>query len=261
MPNKTRMLDDGNFVLSPEAPANATFLEYLDYADRLLGEWRDAGEVWKRSPFSAELQARKKDLDRTVQGFVDSFGPHYTIRTVRHDPSFWPVSRFFARKRPLQQPFAILHCNLELPLHTVHGFRDHAELAQVNAALEEEVPFPWWRSGPHGRPCYLFGNCVWELKESEAGQSDEGLVVLFLEMTDKYRQHHEQVSTGRPTPLATADNSFIPEEVRVAVWRRSRGKCAKCGKRDGLDFSIVKPVKPGATATPAHVELLCNACL
>jgi hypothetical protein len=107
----------------------------------------------------------------------------------------------------------------------------------------------------------LFGDCVWELKESEAGQSDEGLVVLFLEMTDKYRQHHEQVATARPSPLAMADNSFIPEDVRVAVWRRSRGKCAKCGGREGLDFDLVKPIKRGGTATPAHVQLLCGNCL
>ena len=261
MPTKTRMLDDGNFVYSPEAPANPNFLEYLDYADRLLGEWREVREAWGGGAFSSELVERKKELDQAVGSFVDSFRPHYTIRSVRQDPTFWSVSRFFAQCRPLRKPFSILHCNLEMPLHTVHAFRDHGDLSQLIAALDQENPFPWWRSGPHGRPCYLFGDCVWELKESEAGQSDEGLVVLFLEMTDKYRQHHEQVATARPSPLAMADDSFIPEEVRIAVWRRSRGKCAKCGGRDGLDFDFVKPVKRGATATPAHVQLLCSAYL
>ena len=261
MPTKTRLLDDGNFVYSPEVPPNATFLEYLDYADRLLGEWHQVSDAWNGAPFSAELGQRKKELDRAVSSFVDSFRPHYTIRSVRQDPTFWSVSQFLAQNRPLQKPFSILHCNLEMPLHTVHAFGGHGDLAQVNAALEQDNPLPWWRSGPHGRACYLFGDCVWELKESETGQSDEGLVLLFLEMTDKYRQHHEQVATARPSPLAMADNSFIPEEVRVAVWRRCRGKCAKCGSREGLDFDIVKPVKRGGTATPAHVELLCSACL
>jgi hypothetical protein len=261
MPTKTRMLDDGNFVYSPDAPTNAPFLEYLEYADRLLGEWREVSEAWNRSPFSSALAERKKELDRVVAGFVDSFGPLYTIRSVRQDPTFLSVSQFLARGRPVRKPFSILHCNLEMPLHTVHAFRDRDDLVQVNAALSEENPFPWWRSGPHGRPCYLFGEHVWELRESETGQSDEGLVVLFLEMTDKFRQRHEQVPTNRPSPLAMADGSFIPEDVRVAVWRRSRGKCAKCGGREGLDFDLVKPVRRGAVATAEDVQLLCTGCL
>jgi len=255
------MLDDGNFVYSPDAPANAAFSEYLDHADRLLGEWREVSEAWTQHPFSSELAERKKKLDRVVASLVDSLRERYTIRSVRHDPTFLSVSQFFARSRPIVAPFSILHCNLEMPLHTVHAFRDRGALAQVNDALSEDNPFPWWRSGPHGRPCYLFGDCVWELKESETEQSDEGLVLLFLEMTDKYRQHHEQVATARPSPLALADNTFIPEDVRVAVWRRSRGKCDKCGGREGLDFDIVKPVKRGATATADNVQLLCTSCL
>ncbi len=261
MPIKTRLLDDGNFVYSPEAPDNPTFLEYLDYADRLLGEWHEVCEAWDGGDMSPEMAERKKELDQVVGGFVDSFRDHYTIRTVRQDPNFWSVSRFLAQCRPLRKPFSILHCNLELPLHTVHAFQSHTDLSQLIAALDQENPFPWWRSGPHGRPCYLFGDCVWELKESEAGQSDEGLVVLYLEMTDKYRQHHEQIATAQPSPLAMADNSFIPEDVRVAVWRKSRGRCAKCGAREELDFDIVKPIKRGGTATPEHVQLLCSGCL
>ena len=71
MPTKTRLLDDGNFVCSPEVPANPTFLEYLDYADRLLGEWREVSDAWNRSPFSSELAKQKKELDRVVSSFVD----------------------------------------------------------------------------------------------------------------------------------------------------------------------------------------------
>jgi hypothetical protein len=262
MPTKTRLIDDGNFVHSPEVPAQPTFLEYLDYADRLLGEWREVSDACNKCSFSDELGEQKKELDRTVAGFVDSFRTHYTIRTVRQDPTFWPVSRFLAQEQHLQAPFSILHCNLEMPLHTVHAFRDDGDLASLHAALTKEVPLPWWRSGPHGRPCYLFGDCVWELKESEAGQSDEGLVLLFLEMTDRYRQQHEQIAGARPSPLAmAADESFIPEAVRLAVWRRSRGKCDKCGAREGLDFDVARTVRRGSTVTAAQVQLLCSDCL
>jgi hypothetical protein len=264
MPTKTRLLDDGNFIRSPDAPWDATFGEYLEYADRLLGEWRAAREAWERTPFSAELGDRKKTLDQVVSGFIDSFRPYYTIKTVRQNPAFLPVSQFFAQCRPLREPFSILHCNLEMPLHTVFAFRECADLDRVNAALNEDAPFPWWQTGPHGRPCCLFGDCVWELNESETGQSDEGVVLLFVQMTEKYRQTHDQAPCGYANTAAdrsAVDTDFIPEKVRLVVWRQSHGKCAKCGGRQGLDFDFVRPPRRGTTPTPSDVQLLCRECL
>lgn len=261
MPTKTRILDNGNFVYSPEAPNSATFLEYLDYADRLLSEWRKAREAWDRSPLSSELAQRKTELDQVVSRFVDSFRPHYTIKSVKQNPSFWPVSEFFAQYRPLREPFSILHCNLEMPLHTVHAFRNYSDLARINAALDEDTPFPWWQSGPQGRQCYLFGESVWELKESETEQSDEGLVLLFLEMTENRRQNQDKVGYGYSTPTVMPEMDFIPEKVRMLVWRRARGKCAKCASRDGLEFDFIKPIKRGGSAAPDNLQLLCTRCL
>ena len=34
----------------------------------------------------------------------------------------------------------------------------------------------------------------------------------------------------------------IPEEVRVAVWRRDEGKCSKCGNREKLEYDYIIPV-------------------
>jgi len=259
MPTKTRMLDDGNYVYAPEGPRNAAFFEYLEFADRLLGEWHRVSEACARLPFAPELGARKQELDRAVNGFVVSFRPHYTIKHVRRDAAFLPASQFFARHRPVREPFSILHCNLEMPLHTVHAFRDYADLVRVNKALDEDVPLPWWRSGPHDRPCYLFGNGVWELKPSEAGQSDEGLVLLFAQMTERHQATQEGAASPRST--VTPGTDYIPEKVRLLVWRRSHGKCAQCGGREGLDFDFVRPVHPGDVARPEDVQLLCADCL
>lgn len=259
MPTKTRMLDDGNFVYAPDAPRNAAFFEYLEFADRLLGEWQRVSEACARLPFSQQTAERKKELDRAVDGFVVSFRPHYTIKYVRRDPTFLPPSQFFARHRPVREPFSILHCNLEMPLHTVRAFRDHADLDRVNKALDEDVPLAWWQSGPHDRPCYLFGNCVWELKPSETGQSDEGLVVLFAQMSERYQATQQGAGSVRST--VTPDADFIPEKVRLLVWRRSHGKCAQCGGREALDFDFVRPVRRGEVARPDDVQLLCAGCL
>jgi len=261
MPTKTRMLDDGNFVYSPDAPRNAAFFEYLEFADRLLGEWHRVREACARLPFSPETGERKKELDRAVGAFVESFRPYYTIKHVRQDPTFLPASQFFAQHRPVREPFSILHCNLEMPLHTVHAFRDYADLARVNRALDEDAPLPWWQSGPHDRPCYLFGSCVWELKQSETGQSDEGLVLVFLQMTEQHQPSHDRAGGEAASSTVAPGTDYIPEKVRLCVWRRSHGKCGQCGGREGLDFDFIEPVKPGAVAAPEDLQVLCRECM
>jgi hypothetical protein len=261
MPKKTRLLDEGNFVYSPEAPENSAFSEYLGFADRFLGNWRKAHEASEGSPFSSELAPRNAELDQTVRHIVDTYSSCYAIKGVKQDPTFLPVSQFFARYRPLREPFSILHCSLGMPLHTVHSFQDDSSLARINAALDEDVPFSWWKSGPHKRPCYLFGNYIWELKHSEVKQSAEGIVLTFQMMTEQQGQHHNGVGVGYASSTVIAETNFIPEKVRMAVWRRSRGKCGKCGSRKGLDFDFINPTKPGGTAAPDDLQLLCRDCL
>lgn len=184
MPVKTQILDKGNFVYSPEAPENAAFCEYLNFADRLLSNWRKACEASKRLQFSHELKQRKEELSQAVGRFVDSFSPCYSIISVKQNPAFLPASQFFTRFRPLREPFSILHCDLGTPLRTLHSFQDHNALTRINAALDEDTPFLWGQSGPYNRPCYLFGECIWELKDSETRQSEAGIALLFLDMAD-----------------------------------------------------------------------------
>jgi hypothetical protein len=207
------------------------------------------------------LKQQKAELDRAVSGFVDSFRSRYTIKVVKQDPTFLPVSRFFTQYRPLRKPFSILHCNLGMPLHTVHAFRDDSGLARINAALDEDVPYPWWQSGPSERPCYVFGECIWELTDSETKQSDEGLVLTFQMMTEQHGQNHDGIGAGYASSMAIAETDFIPEKVRMLVWRRSRGKCGKCGGCKGLEFGFIKPIKLGGTAAPENLQLLCRGCL
>jgi len=262
MPTKTGGLDSGNFVHAPESPKSAAFSEYLDFADRLLHQWRAAREAADRLPLSPEVGQRKKELDALVGDLADSFRSHYGLKACRQDPAFLPVSRFFARYRPVRAPFSILHCNLEVPLHTVLAFRDQHDLARVNAALCEDAPLRWWQSGPHDRPCYLFGESLWELHESETGQSDEGLVVLFLQMSGAGQRHgNGRVGDGYAGSVAMREADFIEDDVRRVVWRRSRGRCAKCGAREGLEFNLARPLRPGHRAAPDDVELVCRGCL
>lgn len=257
---KTDLLDHGNFVRSPESPTSPAFSQYLDYADRLMSEWHKAQDDWKRSPLSPELAAPKTELDEVVSGFRDAFTAHYGLKSIEQDPAFLPVSEFFARYRPFGEPFSILHCNPDMPLHTVHKLESQDDLARINAALDEDTPFAWWQSGPHDHPCYLFGKWVWELRRSEIRQSEEGIALMFLETAERERQKLERLRDGYSGKATTACTDFIPEKVRVLVWRRSRGRCAKCGGHEGLEFDYIVPPTTGGSCTPENLQVLCSGC-
>jgi hypothetical protein len=260
MPIKTSILDNGNFVCSPESPPKPAFSEYLGFADRLLAQWREAQQEQSRSPFSSEVVKKKGELDRVLGDFVETFKPWYTVKSVERDPAFVPVSRFLAQYRPLGEPFSILHCDREMPLHSVHEFPTQGDLARVNAALDEKTPFRWWQGGPHDRPCYLFGDSVWELQPSEIALSEPGKAVLFRDAAEDDRQKLDRLKNGRPQAAATADAGFIPEKVRVAVFRRAGGKCEKCGSRERLDYDRLSQASRGGDPVPENIRLLCSRC-
>ena len=164
--------------------------------------------------------------------------------------------------RPIRRPFSILHCSLDLPLHTVYAFENDTDLSSVNAALDKVTPLRWWQNGPSNHPCYLYGDWIWELKPTELNASDKGLTLLFETTTEKdrlqrERLRHDLVGVRSSSP---SDEQFISESVRSAVWRRDGGKCVHCGSRDSLDFDITFASLRGKTPTAQNVQLVCAKC-
>jgi len=260
MPTKTKMLDYGGFVHSPEAPMSAEFAAYLRQIDPLLAAWRDAADQWSQSRFSLELMERKKIAQREFDDFAAGYQDTYTIQHVERDPTFLPIVRFFARYRPIRRPFSILHCSLDLPLHTVYAFENDDDLECVNAALGRTTPLRWWQDGPSSHPCYLFGQWVWELKPTELHSSDKGLTLLFEKTTEKDQLQRDRLQHNLSDSIGPPDEQYIPEAVRSSVWRRDGGKCARCGSREGVDFCIAAAGAHGNTATAQRVQLLCARC-
>jgi 5-methylcytosine-specific restriction endonuclease McrA len=52
----------------------------------------------------------------------------------------------------------------------------------------------------------------------------------------------------------------IPESVRLFVWQRDKGQCAKCGSRERLEFDHIIPLAAGGSNTERNIQLLCEAC-
>lgn len=87
--------------------------------------------------------------------------------------------------------------------------------------------------------------------------------LLILEYTDKERKKFERLKTkfsGKETEEIRYERTRIPEEVRIAVWRRDQGKCARCGNRENLEYDHIVPVSKGGSNTVRNIELLCQNC-
>jgi hypothetical protein len=111
----------------------------------------------------------------------------------------------------------------------------------------------------------LFYGNLWVFKgflyEVNGHYTDEETRLLILEDFDKERRHFEKLRT-KFNRTESADSAFerprIPESVRIEVWRRDGGKCARCGSREKLEYDHIVPISKGGSNTARNIELLCE---
>jgi hypothetical protein len=93
--------------------------------------------------------------------------------------------------------------------------------------------------------------------------SVEEIQLLILEYFDKDRRKWEQLKRTYKSDAvekAAHQRERIPEDVRIAVWRRDGGKCVRCGSREKLEYDHIVPVSKGGSNTARNIELLCETC-
>jgi hypothetical protein len=62
-----------------------------------------------------------------------------------------------------------------------------------------------------------------------------------------------------PMPAHSKARRIIPTTVKLEVWKRDGGKCAKCGATEDLHFDHIIPwSKGGSSNTPENIQLLCG---
>jgi len=108
---------------------------------------------------------------------------------------------------------------------------------------------------------------LWEFKgfvyEVSGFHNDEEAKLLILEEFDKERQLFERLRLKfdrTPHSEPSASRPRIPESVRIEVWRRDGGKCARCGSRTNLEYDHIVPISKGGSNTARNIELLCEKC-
>lgn len=107
---------------------------------------------------------------------------------------------------------------------------------------------------------YLYRGSIYRLDRQ---YSENEILLLIMDYEDKERRKFERLK--KKFDLAQKverqpRRESIPEEVRIAVWRRDGGKCARCGSREKLEYDHIIPVSKGGSNTVRNVELLCESC-
>lgn len=92
--------------------------------------------------------------------------------------------------------------------------------------------------------------------------TDDEVRLLILEDLAQERKYFEKLNTkfNETTTETAFARSRIPENVRIEVWRRDGGKCARCGSREKLEYDHIVPVSKGGSNTARNIELLCEKC-
>jgi hypothetical protein len=107
---------------------------------------------------------------------------------------------------------------------------------------------------------WVFKGYVYDVK---GFYTDSEARLLILEDFDKERRYFEKLK-AKFDETSIASNVFdrprIPENVRVEVWRRDSGKCARCGSREKLEYDHIVPISRGGSNTARNIELLCEKC-
>ena len=107
---------------------------------------------------------------------------------------------------------------------------------------------------------WVFKGYVYKVK---GFYSDDQIRLLILEDFDKERRYFEKLKAKFDEPEnvdAAYERPRIPEKVRIEVWRRDGGKCARCGSREKLEYDHIVPISRGGSNTARNIELLCEKC-
>jgi 5-methylcytosine-specific restriction endonuclease McrA len=96
----------------------------------------------------------------------------------------------------------------------------------------------------------------------EEGYSAEEVKALVLAADLRRERRLEQAIalTAQAGANASPARPPIPEEVRIAVWRRDRGRCVRCSSQRNLEFDHIIPIALGGSNTARNLQLLCEAC-
>jgi hypothetical protein len=162
----------------------------------------------------------------------------------------------FVRQGVLRRRYAFV-----VGSHDIGVLRPGPFARAARAQLDEPVPLMeagarrWW---------WYRDRFWWE----DEGYGPDDVVALVADRERRARRRLERAHAalererppGRGRPVAPHLREPLPRDVRLAVWRRDRGRCRECGNGFDLQYDHVIPVALGGATSVDNLQLLCGDC-
>lgn len=102
------------------------------------------------------------------------------------------------------------------------------------------------------------GEYYWE---DEGYSATEVMVLILDRMQQKKKKLENALSrVNNQTQKSVNGRQPIPNDVKMFVWQRDRGRCVRCGSQENLEYDHIIPVSKGGSNTARNIQLLCEKC-
>jgi hypothetical protein len=129
-------------------------------------------------------------------------------------------------------------------------------LAQIQRAHNND-PVKVWSNG--SRNYWVFKGLFYSESDS-LSSADVKVLILDRERKTQRRINQAKVAVSSDTVDRVFTRTPIPDDVKVFVWRRDRGRCVRCQSQTRLEYDHVIPVVMGGSNTARNIQLLCERC-
>ena len=98
-------------------------------------------------------------------------------------------------------------------------------------------------------------NGIFELVDAWQEKSADRRVCKFrLQLIETFKDEDE----GTQSQVELEHNRLIPSHIKIAVWKRDKGRCVICESTDNLHFDHIIPFSKGGSSLVAeNIQLLC----
>jgi 5-methylcytosine-specific restriction endonuclease McrA len=109
-----------------------------------------------------------------------------------------------------------------------------------------------------GRRWWWYRDCFyWE----DDGLTSHDVMALVVERERRKQRKLERAHAAMHRELNGGPRREpIPRDVRLAVWRRDRGRCVECASDFELQYDHVIPFSMGGATSVENLQLLCAGC-
>lgn len=233
-----------------QSDANALAKRIAESEARSVSMFRARIKEFGLPPLRTEnlpFRLKRNEQVYFVAGFSDGFAFEIALALTNNRMFYLPAVPY-SRHDPYDSFLNDVDLLAVLPVAVVPGIRT-VPLPSI-IALDEPIPdtnYRIWATDIH----FANGTRI-VLKFSSCDASREFYSVI-AELVDRL---NDPINESAFTP----SRERIPDEVKVAVWRRDGGVCVKCGSRNNLEYDHIIPLSKGGSNTVRNIELLCQAC-